>query len=78
MAKHEIKICPKCNKPFECKVGSPELCQCSRIQLNHDERDYIQKLYEDCLCISCLHDLKAHYHYNVFKEKLKKISSLFS
>ncbi len=73
MIKHEIKYCPRCNTPFECKVGSILLCQCSTISLNDDERDYIKQKFDDCLCVNCLKELKIEYHNNELKNKIKRL-----
>ncbi|MEM9897469.1 MAG: cysteine-rich CWC family protein [Bacteroidota bacterium] len=61
MIKHEITPCPRCGKTFECKVGSILLCQCTTVELNQEERDYINEWFDDCLCASCMKDLKAEY-----------------
>lgn len=58
MPKHEDKYCPRCQSLFECKVGSINLCQCSAVQLTHEERVYIAKLYDDCLCAQCMQALQ--------------------
>ncbi|WP_084490307.1 cysteine-rich CWC family protein [Niabella ginsenosidivorans] len=73
MCKHEQKYCPRCEQPFECKVGSILLCQCSSVILTDAERDFITGLYEDCLCARCLADMKILYHKQTFQSKLKKI-----
>ena len=51
---HEIKICPGCQKQFECKAGSIFLCQCFDMNLSAEARELIQQKYDDCLCIVCL------------------------
>ncbi len=58
MCHHEQKYCPRCNKSFECKVGSIHLCQCSEIELTVEEKYFIQLKFDDCLCINCLYQLK--------------------
>jgi hypothetical protein len=63
---------------FECKTGTLELCQCTAIYLTQGEREYIRNLYEDCLCIDCLKELKSEYHQLKHQEKLKNISPLFT
>jgi hypothetical protein len=78
MDKHEEKLCASCGANFECKVGSILLCQCMNVPLNENERDYINKKYDDCLCAKCMLALKKEYHHQLFKEKLKKISGLFN
>lgn len=77
MVEHEHKYCPRCNAVFECKVGSIQLCQCSLVKLTENERDFIRKDFEDCLCNHCMKSLKSAYHKNIFQEKLKKILGVF-
>ncbi|WP_020533168.1 cysteine-rich CWC family protein [Flexithrix dorotheae] len=71
MYKHEVKNCPRCDKPFECKVGSISICQCISARLNEAQRDYIRGKYNDCLCINCLLELKAEYQNQLQEDKLK-------
>ena len=68
MLKHEEKYCPCCNATFECKVGSILLCQCSKVKLTEQERDYVREQYEDCLCFNCINKLKNDYHQNSLKK----------
>lgn len=58
MCEHEEKLCPRCNKTFECKAGSITQCQCNTVQLTVTERAVIEKQYNDCLCLACLIELK--------------------
>jgi hypothetical protein len=58
---HEEKHCQKCGQGFECKAGSISQCQCTGIQLTVEERSFIEKKYEDCLCVNCLKILQAEY-----------------
>jgi hypothetical protein len=67
MHKHELKNCPRCNSPFECKVGNISHCQCEGIILTLEERSFIETKYQDCLCMDCLKDLKNKYL--LFREK---------
>ena len=67
MPQHESKSCPRCNNPFECKVGNIGLCQCSSIILTIEERSFIESKYQDCLCGNCLKDMKNKYI--IFREK---------
>ncbi|GGH80032.1 hypothetical protein HNQ91_004942 [Filimonas zeae] len=67
MPVHENEICPRCQQPFECKVGDVSNCQCNGLYLNEEERAHIAARYSDCLCIHCLRDLKNKY--TMFKEK---------
>ena len=61
MPKHEIKDCPRCNEPFECKIGSIFLCQCWAVSLNEEERQYVKEKYDDCICAKCLRVEKEEY-----------------
>ena len=51
---HETKICPCCNKPFECKSGSITLCQCMDVYISTGTNDLLAKQYDECLCKECL------------------------
>lgn len=77
MLKHEEKICPRCNVKFECKLGSILLCQCTTVELNETERDYIRVQYSDCLCADCMKELRAEYHNKKLKNKIKKLLGIF-
>lgn len=68
MSKHEEKSCKRCGGGFECKVGDVANCQCNTIQLTEEERAVIGRLYDDCLCIHCLCQLKNRY--TLFREKM--------
>lgn len=58
MAQHEIKQCPRCNKNFECKCGSINICQCTQVNLPGNLSEQLKLHFEDCLCISCLRELR--------------------
>ena len=68
MCAHEEKICPRCSSKFECKLGSITECQCFGISLTTEERAFIESMYDDCLCLNCLFDLKNKYV--IVREKL--------
>ena len=57
----EYKTCPRCHAPFECRVGTIQLCQCSKVELNDKERSYIRQHFDDCLCARCMQDMKMEY-----------------
>lgn len=73
MYKHEEKICLRCQKRFECKLGSINLCQCTTITLNDNERAYIRELFDDCLCASCLEVLKKESQQDNLNKKINHI-----
>lgn len=77
MPEHEHKQCPRCHSDFECKVGSIHLCQCSDIVLTEDEQMFIGLQYNECLCISCLRQLRAEYHNTELRNTIKKILGIF-
>lgn len=49
-----IKICPHCNKPFECKENDILNCDCLTVSLPDKVRDRIAREYNMCLCVKCL------------------------
>ena len=61
MTGHTQKQCPRCNASFECKSGSNETCQCETIPLTGIHREHIAARYTDCLCVSCLVELRRKY-----------------
>jgi len=76
MANHENKYCPRCNEPFECKVGSILLCQCHGFDFSDLEKDYIRNTYPDCLCRNCLKAMKGEMRYLVLKNKMQALLAL--
>ncbi|UII20583.1 cysteine-rich CWC family protein [Fulvivirga ligni] len=73
MPRHEDKYCPRCKTLFECKVGNVSQCQCSKVDLNQEERHYLAQKYGDCLCASCMTLLKSEYNVKKYKEAINKI-----
>lgn len=71
MPKHENKQCPRCEKEFECKTGSILLCQCSQIEMTAEQLEYSSTKFNDCLCLSCLKELRTEYN-NLTHNKLIK------
>ncbi|WP_295649294.1 cysteine-rich CWC family protein [uncultured Mucilaginibacter sp.] len=59
--KHEIIACDRCGTTFECKANSFTKCQCTTVQLNLNETQYISELFDGCLCAKCLAELKQEY-----------------
>lgn len=49
------KTCPHCGKSFVCKNHDILNCQCVEVRLTREVRQRIAELYEDCLCLDCLH-----------------------
>jgi hypothetical protein len=70
MALHEHKLCPRCNDTFECKCGSIQLCQCHNVALEDFHQDYIRSLYDDCLCASCLTELRRKYNLELLGQQM--------
>ncbi len=54
MAKHETKICPRCDSAFECKVGDVVHCQCYSVVLSPEASAFLAQTHYDCLCANCL------------------------
>jgi len=57
MEKHEEKSCPRCQRPFICRMSDITRCQCSCVQLSAETRKFLEKTFFDCLCQSCLIEL---------------------
>lgn len=76
MAKHEEKSCPRCNKSFECKCGSINVCQCSTIELADDLSQQLKETYSDCLCIQCLREIKLTRYIKIHKPNATTINNL--
>ena len=75
MCTHETKFCPRCKTPFECKVGSILLCQCSTVKLTEEEKDFIGAAYSDCLCASCMTAMRAELHNDKLKIKMSFLTA---
>jgi hypothetical protein len=73
MCEHEKKYCPHCNVLFECKVGSILLCQCTTVSLTDEERMFIKDRYYDCLCASCMKELRAMHHDTKLKDQINQL-----
>ena len=59
-------------------MGSINLCQCQTVQLNDDERAYIQAQFDDCLCANCLLELKKEYNQRKFEGKFNRVYALYN
>lgn len=73
MPKHEKKLCPRCSQEFECKTGSILLCQCSKIEMSAEQLEYTSRQYNECLCLSCLNELRTEYNGLSHSKKIKNI-----
>jgi hypothetical protein len=66
--KHEIIRCERCGKSMECKANSFTKCQCSVVQLNLNEVQYIAENYEGCMCVECLEALQQEYKKSILPQ----------
>ena len=73
MPNHENKNCLRCAIPFECKVGSIQLCQCYGITLTEEERYYMVENYEDCLCAKCMIEIRSEFHNKKLSGQILKL-----
>ena len=73
MPNHENKQCPRCTAEFECKTGSILLCQCSKIEMSTEQLEYTSIQYDECLCHSCLKELRSEYNLLSHHKNIKKI-----
>lgn len=60
-SKHEIISCERCGIRIECKANAYTKCQCSKVQLNLNEVQYISENFEGCMCAACLLALQQEY-----------------
>jgi len=60
--KHEIISCERCGNSIECKANAYTKCQCSKVQLNLNEVQYISENYEGCMCAGCLLEMQSEYN----------------
>lgn len=56
-SKHEVKKCPRCGRPFTCKMNNIVHCHCSQIQMPKGMPEWVKERYDDCLCHACLQTL---------------------
>ena len=61
MAENQDKKCARCGGMFQCKAGSIEECDCTRLQLHQKTIELIQQQFNDCLCFDCLKQLPDTY-----------------
>ena len=52
-----IKTCERCGDRFECNVADIENCDCRTVKISQEDRDRIELLYNDCVCVKCLQEL---------------------
>lgn len=64
---HEQKNCPRCDNSFECKPGNITQCQCYGFELSDELKAYLEQQYNDCLCRTCLDNIRVEFE--LFKEK---------
>jgi len=51
--------CPRCGNLFVCQSGSNGNCPCNGVELEPGLLEHLADLYDDCLCLQCLHQLKV-------------------
>lgn len=73
MPQYESKQCPRCYKGFECKSGSILLCQCSKITLTAEQLEYTNTKYNECLCLSCLQELRTEFNTLSYNKNIQNI-----
>ena len=53
--------CQSCQQPFICNPANIAECDCSKIQLTAEEIAYVAKQYTNCVCNTCLLNLKDEF-----------------
>ncbi len=56
------KNCVRCNTTFICKPEAIDECDCRKIELSFKETQFIAAVYNECVCNSCLLELKKEFH----------------
>ncbi|MEE9462538.1 MAG: cysteine-rich CWC family protein [Bacteroidales bacterium] len=51
------KICPHCQRDFECRNDNVMECDCVNVIMSKESLHYINNLYSDCLSVDCLHEI---------------------
>lgn len=67
-----MKICPRCNASFECRHDNLKDCWCVDVSLDEQQLEYIGNNYADCLCHSCLQDIKDSFYTDGINPKFSK------
>jgi len=58
LSEHDKK-CERCGTTFECRADAIELCHCSVVPLSAEELKALGERFGDCLCASCIREMKA-------------------
>lgn len=60
------KQCQRCQIIFECNASDIKKCECYTIQLTEQAKVFINKNFENCLCLHCLIELNSLTHFSTF------------
>lgn len=60
--KYQTEACPRCGSGFICKPNNIGSCACGEISISKDEQKFISARFLDCLCNTCLKELKYEYY----------------
>lgn len=56
------KKCPRCGVSFVCQPDNIIDCQCAAVKLDNFQRAYVKMHYTECLCKSCLEEIKINFY----------------
>ncbi len=56
------KKCLRCNNCFECLHNNMKDCWCTAITLDNQQLKYVADNYTDCMCNSCLQEIKKGFY----------------
>ncbi len=62
VGKHESTCCARCKREFVCNPFNISNCNCNKIELSHEETQYIAGQFNDCVCNACLTELKFEFY----------------
>jgi hypothetical protein len=59
MLSETTKICVICKEAFVCRAAQITQCACQNLKLTAETQSFIQKLTNDCVCVTCLEELNS-------------------
>lgn len=48
------QVCTHCKTPIQCRVEAIDQCDCTKVQLTPDTKNFLRSSFHKCLCNSCL------------------------
>ncbi|MDR3119105.1 MAG: cysteine-rich CWC family protein [Mediterranea sp.] len=71
------KICPRCSRFFSCLHNNISECRCASVRLDAQQRAYVETNYSNCLCLSCLEDVRDYFYASGVNPRYRYRNKLF-